>query len=268
MEAIAGLVVALASLGLVFGLINVIYPIKALRVRTRKRGLAILGGSLLLIVIFGSFLPDPSPDLQPEAAPTSVASTVVSTTETSESGAVTTQPSTPGTSTTSTTTTPTTVTTTTTVVTTTTLPPTVDEQVEAAVREVVDDDHFISTVITEVDPDSYVVAVVLEGSENLTLNLTAGGICVDVSELFRGVFDLGHDIQLVSIEVMFPFVDQFGNVELNRAVLARLEGETYSKINQDTDDATLNFDIIPGLTDWLFVHPSFAATSHFTEVLN
>jgi len=49
-EAIAVLVVALASLGLVFGLINVIYPIKALRVRTRKWGLAISGGSLLLII--------------------------------------------------------------------------------------------------------------------------------------------------------------------------------------------------------------------------
>ncbi len=78
---------------------------------------------------------------------------------------------------------------------------------------------------------------------------------------------MGEEVENASIEVLFPLVDRFGNTEIARIALVRLEGALYEQINQALDDATLNLDIIPRLADWAFVHPSLADTDHFADLL-
>jgi micrococcal nuclease len=87
--------------GLLFGLVNVVYPLGKWRVTTRKRGAAVLGSSFALMLIGGLLLP---PADEPAEAATPSTTTAVSVVETTTTTVIepTTTPTRPSTTTTTT----------------------------------------------------------------------------------------------------------------------------------------------------------------------
>lgn len=94
-------------------------------------------------------------------------------------------------------------------------------------------------------------------SDNVTMNLIAGGFEVDAGDLMAALYSTnpGLEVRWVEVEGLFPLIDGYGNTEPGRIVSLRFVEEEANRVNWSLDDAYLNLTILPGLYDWLFIHP-------------
>jgi hypothetical protein len=105
-------------------------------------------------------------------------------------------------------------------------------------------------------PDGSAVIVTLRSAENITEGLTkdsARFAIVGVLEAAAGA-PLPDEVATVSIEVVHPLVDGYGEVTEQRVVLARFDRSTIGRIQFDTIDRAKIFT----LANELWVHPAFA----------
>jgi len=92
-------------------------------------------------------------------------------------------------------------------------------------------------------------------NENLTKNLTRGGIWIDTKDLVKELsLILSPDVKAITVEPYLTLVDQYGEEKLSRVALITIERETWEKINWDnflTDD-------IPNIADSFWLHPALS----------
>lgn len=239
LEPVGNFLVALATAGMLVGVIAFFYPLPALKIGDRRRAVTVLAGSLALGMVGALFIPEP--DSEPETAATTTTTTPQTTT--------TTVPLT-------TTTTETEATATTAPPTTTTVPPTPESSIESRIRSVLGDDLVRVDIVEQFD-GGYGVDLTMNVSENLTMNLTAVGFEDDAGEIMTALYADEPDLEVrwVAIEGLFPLRDRYGNTAPGRVVEILFPREEAEKVNWDYDYATLRLDILPGLYDWRFIHP-------------
>lgn len=263
MDAVIGLL-GLLAMGL--GLVSVIWPLKFLRIDTRKKGLAVFGAGFLALIV-GVAISDEQPrseDSDMVAADSTtttsgLATTTSQATTTATQQTTTTQPTTTTQATTTTQPTTTTASTTTTIEETTTTVQDDETAIENAVTDVLDEQLVDTEVISQVD-GGYGVVVSMNVSDNFTMGLVADGFKADAADVMFALFR-DHpqlDVQWVAVDGLFPLTDRFGNTEPGEVVSIRFERELADQVNWDTHDATLALDILPGLYDWLFIHPDMS----------
>jgi hypothetical protein len=255
---VAGFLALLALLAILLGTISVIRPVRSFKIESRRTGLFVLGGGFLALVVSGMLVPgDRGSDSQQLAAEPGRLTTTTSTSSSSTTTTTTTTTM-PATSTTSL------VTTTTEGQTSTTSPTTtVTTQArtqESAIASVVHQslgDSLVETEIIEQFDGGYGVMVRMNVSDNLTMNMIAGGFEIDAGDVMIALYrdNPQLDVQWVDITGLFPLTDEFGNTEPGEVVTVHLIEEDADKVNWTTEESTLALDILPGLYEWHFIHP-------------
>lgn len=259
MDTLIGL---LGVIALLLGLVSLIYPLKFLRISNRRHAALVAAGGIAAILLAASVAPvdgnqqssdqvagktttsspsDAAPGNQP---PATAAET---STEEPPPPATTTPPqiSTTKASTTSTT------------IVQATTPLTAEDAIELVVRGALDADQLVSVESIQQIDGGYGVIVSMNVSDNLTKNLIAGGFEVDAGELMIALFadNPSLDVRWIAVDGLFPLTDQYGNTESGEVVSIRFDGQEAAKVNWSLDDAYLKLTILPGLYDWLFIHP-------------
>jgi hypothetical protein len=245
----------IAVLAIMAGIVSVIWPLRPLRIETRRTGLLVLLGGFATLVISGLILPD-TPEFQTEDTTATPSSTTVASSTTSSSTSTTT--TTIATTTThlaSTTTQPET-TTTTAGPTTTTTTRTQQSEITAVITQTLGDSLLETEVIEQFD-GGYGVMIRMNVSDNLTMNMIAGGFELDAGEMMLALYRDNRqlDVRWVDITGLFPLTDEFGNTEPGEVVTVHFIEEEADKVNWSTDESTLKLDILPGLYEWHFIHP-------------
>jgi hypothetical protein len=90
--------------------------------------------------------------------------------------------------------------------------------------------------------------------------MIAGGFELDAGQVMIALFaDNPHlDVRWVAVDGLFPLTDQYGNTEPGEVVSIRFGKDEAAKVNWDYDESSLVLSILPGLYDWLFIHPELA----------
>lgn len=145
---------------------------------------------------------------------------------------------------------------------TTTAPPvtTLPADPEAAIESLVIStlgEAYVDTMTFEQVDGGYGVEVTMNVGDNLTMGLIADGFEADAGavmiELYGNNPEL--DVQWVLVHGLFPLTDQYGNTETGEVVTIRLPRDEAIQVNWSLDEAYLKLTILPGLYEWLFVHP-------------
>jgi len=240
---LGALIVLLGLLAILAGIISVIWPLRFLKIGSRRTGLFVLIGGFLTFVVGGLLLPE---DVAPDTdALVAGQESTTSSTWTASTTAATTTTVAPTTTDLATTTTERTSTSTTRP-TTTTEPRTQESEITEVVHEILGD----SLVETE-------IIVTMNVSDNLTMNMIGGGFEIDAGELMIALYKENPDLDVrwVAVDGLFPLTDQYGNTEPGEVVSIRFVEEEADRVNWDTPESTLTLDILPGLYEWLFIHP-------------
>ena len=139
-------------------------------------------------------------------------------------------------------------------------PPTDEDLIEAAVASALRQEVLVSVETAFLGEGGYGVTVVFEASDNFTTNLIAGGIELDMTDVYFALFGGDLDVRLkwATVEALFPLTDQYGNSSLGTVAESLLDGEEAGKVNWEADRSYLSLTILPGLYEWVFIHPELA----------
>lgn len=225
------------------GMVGLFRPLPTFQITTRGRAALVVVAGFVAFGVGGSMLEDSDTGAEAVGAPSGTTTTTTPTTTAAP-------PETTITETSTTTAAPTT---------TTTAPLTGEAAIRAQVDSVLGDQLVDLEAIEQFD-GGYGVRVVMNVSDNLTMNLRAGGFKIDAGEIMIRLFNDHPELQVkwVQVEGLFPLIDRYGNTSPGRVVEIRFAGEETEKVNWEYDEASLLLDVLPGLYEWLFIHPEFA----------
>ncbi len=111
------------------------------------------------------------------------------------------------------------------------------------------------TQIRKIDLSDEEVWIDYIAKENLTKNLTRGGIWTDTKDLVQELsVVVDADINAIIAEPHLTLVDQYGEESLSRVALITINRETWERINWD------NFmtDNLPNVADSYWLHPALS----------
>ena len=139
-------------------------------------------------------------------------------------------------------------------------PPTDEDLIEAAVASALRQEVLVSVETAFLGEGGYGVTVVFEASDNFTMNLIAVGIELDMADVYFALFGGDLDVRLkwATVEALFPLTDQYGNSSLGTVAEALLDSEEAGKVNWEADRSYLSLTLLPGLYEWIFIHPALA----------
>lgn len=115
---------------------------------------------------------------------------------------------------------------------------------EAKIEKIVKDGLLSSKKLREVkvtteSDEKYGVKVSLNGSENISSNLTQLGIKKDVSSVFYSLYKEGLGIEYAVVTSYYPTTDKYGNKSEAIIYQARLIASEASKVNWSQDKSML-----------------------------
>jgi len=88
--------------------------------------------------------------------------------------------------------------------------------------------------------------------ENLTSNMTRGGIWTDIKELLQGLpAVLSSQTDSIVFESYLKLVDQYGNESIDKVMMMRMTKDTWEEINWDS----FIRDNFPNIADHYWEHP-------------
>lgn len=97
------------------------------------------------------------------------------------------------------------------------------------------------------------IIVILNASENMSNKLTRKSMWMDSVKILEP-FSSIEGVQNISIEWLFPLVDQHGNETDSRIMLFDFPKEVFEKVNWDN----FNADNIPNVSEGYFEHPALS----------
>lgn len=145
--------------------------------------------------------------------------------------------------------------------TTTTTPAVETKTPETTLRQAVKDvlgSSLRDTDIQEQYDGGYGVFVQYNASDNLSVSMVKQGIEKTMSDIYIALYhESGQDVRQASVAAYLPMADDTGKtsvVVVYKSVLKKEEADT---INFDTDKATLELDIIPGVWKTTMLNVAF-----------
>lgn len=106
------------------------------------------------------------------------------------------------------------------------------------------------------DSEPYFVQVELNGSENLTQNMTVKSMYKDVRDAVYIVKEHGYEFENLGISVKYPLIDKYGNESDEYVIKSDFRGETIKKLADDKNKITL--DNVPEIADSWWEHPALS----------
>lgn len=104
------------------------------------------------------------------------------------------------------------------------------------------------------DGDLGIKEIKLNGSENITNNMTKKGMLIDTRDYLKSISKNKKVLKLKGISLIFQMelIDKYGNEKEERVLIVTVSIDTLKKINWDN----FIFDDIENVADTYFVHPA------------
>ncbi|MDP8258814.1 MAG: hypothetical protein P9L90_05285 [Candidatus Aadella gelida] len=138
-----------------------------------------------------------------------------------------------------------------------------DEQIEMLVSNELKGNNNMKTAyvrkidVVEQTNGGLGVFVEYNADDNLTTNLSKGGIESKMSEIYTALYTSGKDIRTASVTAYFPLLDSYGNKKdgvVYKSVLNKTEAD---KVNWNADKSLLKVTILPSVWTTTALHREF-----------
>ena len=81
----------------------------------------------------------------------------------------------------------------------------------------------------------------------ITGKTTGQGIEMKMADVYKAIYSTYTNVNVVHIKAYLDITDKYGNVQNSMVYYTALNKETGQRINWNTDSATLELQIVPGL---------------------
>lgn len=125
--------------------------------------------------------------------------------------------------------------------------------VESALKETMFGDLIHVEGLNSQEP--YSLEIEYKGKENLSEKMTIKCIQLTVRDAVYAIKDLGLNIDQISVNIEYPFVDKYGNSTNRYVIKSKYTAATIKRLNKDSK----NFKVenLPIVADEWWMHPSF-----------
>lgn len=136
---------------------------------------------------------------------------------------------------------------------------TIEEQVNKIITDNIDDknnmkkDRIVESKVVDLADGNRNIILTLNASENLSNKMTRQKMWIDSVKILEPL-DALENIENISIEWLFPLVDQYGNEEDGRVMMFDMPKEVRDKINWKN----FNNESIPNVSEGYFEHPALS----------
>lgn len=125
--------------------------------------------------------------------------------------------------------------------------------VESALKDTMFGDLIHVEGLNSQEP--YSLEIEYKGKENLSEKMTIKCIQLTVRDAVYAIKELGLNIDHISVNIKYPFVDKYGNTTNGYVIKSKYTADTVKRLNEDSK----NFKVknLPIVADEWWIHPSF-----------
>ncbi|MCM3758203.1 hypothetical protein M3197_12080 [Sporosarcina aquimarina] len=103
--------------------------------------------------------------------------------------------------------------------------------------------------------EPYSLEIEYKGKENLSEKMTIKSIQLTVRDAVYAIKELGINIDSISVNIKYPFVDNYGNTSNRYVIKSKYTASTVKRLNEDRRN--FKEENLPVVADEWWAHPSF-----------